>query len=310
MPHNKQFRHCCTKKCLHRSYLIMILAALLSHRAWRVQKQRKRQTQLKGQVAIITGASGGIGAELARELAAQGTHLVLAARRLENLESLKAELEQTYGIDVLALRCDVTQKPDVADLIEQSFKRFGHVDILVNNAGIADYGYIATDSIEAMREVMEVNYWGVIQCTQSILPHFKQQQAGYIVNIASTAAHISVPGMVNYAASKHAVRAFSDGLRLEVARYGIRVLTVCPTSTQTEIIHHARNQKAINIDPDNYPGMTAQRVAKETVQALCQGKREHLLGLGEQIAVALRYRCPALVDVGLKLGARYLFKEK
>lgn len=285
-------------------------ALWMGKRLYQKQLYAQNYAALKGQVVVITGASSGIGAAYARVFAQAGCRLVLAARRVERLESLAEELQQRYSVEVLTCPTDVCAPEAVAQLVQQSLLHFGQIDIFINNAGIANYCFFYQDSLEDMRRVMEVNYWGVVHCTQAVLPHMMERRRGRIVNVASTAAKIATPGIAHYSATKHAVKGLSDGLRVEMARYGIRIHTICPTSTQTEIVQQSANHSGVNFNPQKYPGMRPERVATETLQALCTNTPELIIGRGEKVAVQLKHFTPGLLELGLKGVARWVFKEK
>jgi short-subunit dehydrogenase len=258
---------------------------------------------------VITGASSGIGKALAYELAAAGCKLVLAARRLELLEALAAELESRFEIETLAIGCDVSEQEQAEKLIAQSLERLGKIDILINNAGVADYLFFHKDSPAKMRRVMEVNYWGVVYCTHAALPAMMAAKSGTVINISSVAGKLATPGIANYSASKHALNGLSQALRMELAAYGIHVLLVCPTSTKTEIVAKAHDHSAVRFNPENYFGMSAERVAKETLQALLDKRREHVLGAGERLGLQIFQLIPGLGEAILRRGASFVFQD-
>lgn len=276
-----------------------------------LKHQRKKTTkaQLPGQIVVITGASSGIGEAYAHTFAKVGCHLVLAARRVEKLEALAQTLREQYHISVLVSPTDVADPVQAKAMIAAAEAHFGKIDILINNAGIATFSYFHKDNFEQMRQVMEVNYWGALHCTHAALPGMMTRKSGRIVNIASTASKIAPPGIGNYAATKHALRGFSDGLRVEVAKYGIQVQVICPTSTKTDIVKSSGNQRAVNFNPDNFFGMSVKRVARETLNAIYSNTPELMIGNVEKIGVQLKYFSPKSIDVILKTFGRLAFKE-
>ncbi|HEY9841658.1 MAG TPA: SDR family oxidoreductase, partial [Candidatus Obscuribacterales bacterium] len=244
---------------------------------WRLKQRPARKQAMRGQNVIITGASSGIGKALAQELAKAGCNLVLAARRTELLQALAAELEKDYGIETLVVPTDVSEEVQARTLIDKALARFGQIDVLINNAGVATYSYFYKDDLAGMRRVMEVNYWGAVYCTRAVLPDMMGHRSGMIVNVSSVGGKMGQPGIGNYCATKHALNGLSESLRIELAKYGIHVLLVCPTSTRTDIVMSASNNSAFALDKQNYFGMSAERVARETLTSMLDRKREHVL---------------------------------
>ncbi len=173
-------------------------------------------------VTIITGASSGIGEALAYELAGQGAYLTLGARRLDQLEVVAAKCRELGG-QALVVACDVSKKADCENLVQQTVVTYGRVDTLVNNAGITMWSRFADlkDPL-LIEQIMKVNFLGAMYCTYYALPHLKQSR-GRIANISSMADKIITPGSTGYAASKHAMEAFFESLRSEVADDGVSI---------------------------------------------------------------------------------------
>ena len=191
--------------------------------------------QLAGQVVIITGASAGIGAAAARMLSEHGASIVLAARRLDRVEAIKHELELAGG-KALAVACDVTSAEDRHELVASTLREFGQIDALVNNAGYGQRGPIEIVPIEAIRENFETNLFSLIALTQLVIPVMRRQKSGRIINISSVAGRIARPLSSIYDSTKHALEAISDGLRGELAPFGIQVVVIEPGYILTEFI--------------------------------------------------------------------------
>lgn len=173
-------------------------------------------------VTIITGASSGIGEALAYELAGQGAWLALGARRLDQLETVAAKC-RSLGGKAIAVACDVSQQADCERLVQQTVAEYGRVDTLVNNAGITMWSRFADLKDPALiNQIMQVNFLGAVYCTYYALPHLKQSR-GRIANISSMADKIITPGSTGYVASKHAMEAFYESLRAEVADSGVSI---------------------------------------------------------------------------------------
>lgn len=189
--------------------------------------------QLKGAVAVVTGASAGIGEASAVALAQRGAKVVLAARRKERLDDLADRIERAGGT-ALAVRCDVTDPEQLASLPSVVKEAYGPCDILVNNAGIPGGGAFADLTYEQIERVVEVNVLGVMYGTRAFLPGMIKRGHGHIVNVASLAGRFAGPGAAVYTATKHAVVAFSESLSYEVERAGVLVTSVNPGLVSTE----------------------------------------------------------------------------
>lgn len=190
---------------------------------------------LSGRVAVITGASSGIGAATARALAAAGAKVVMGARRDDRLQVIRDEISARNGA-ALALRCDVTARDDCEALVQAGVDRWGRVDVLINNAGIMPLSFVKNLLVDEWERMIDVNIKGVLYCTAAALPHLLGQGTGHIVNISSIAGKRVIPSGSVYCATKFAVNAFSDALRLELsARKNIRVTCIQPGIVATEL---------------------------------------------------------------------------
>jgi NADP-dependent 3-hydroxy acid dehydrogenase YdfG len=189
--------------------------------------------QLKGAVAVVTGASSGIGEAVAVALAQRGARVVLAARRKERLDSLADRIAHAGGT-ALAIRCDVTDRVQLTALPSVVNEAFGPCDILVNNAGVPGGGPFATLTYEQIERIVDVNILGVMYGTRAFLPGMLKRGHGHIVNVASLAGRFATPGAAVYGASKHAVVAFSESLFYEVEEHGVLVTAVNPGFVVTE----------------------------------------------------------------------------
>jgi short-subunit dehydrogenase len=188
--------------------------------------------EFKDKVAVITGASSGIGKQLAFDLASLGCKVVLIARNKENLLKAKKEIGQ-IKTEVMAISCDVTDKKQVKEMAEQVLKKFGRIDLLINDAGYGNYRKIDDAAIEDFESMMATNYLGTVYCIKSFLPVMRRQGEGHIVNIASMVALIGFPGFSAYGASKWAVLGFSESLYNELYGSSINLTVVCPSGVDT-----------------------------------------------------------------------------
>jgi len=189
---------------------------------------------IKGKVVVITGASSGLGEATARLLSAEGASVVLGARRVERLKSLADELTAKGG-KALAVATDVTHCDQVKRLVDAAVQTFGRIDVMINNAGLMPLSPLERLKIEDWDRTIDVNIKGVLYGIAAALPHMMQQKAGHIINVSSVAGHKVRPGNAVYAATKHAVRALSEGLRQEVKPYNIRTTVISPGAVATEL---------------------------------------------------------------------------
>ena len=193
--------------------------------------------KLEGKVAIITGASSGIGEATAISLAAEGAKVVIAARRGERLEAVAKHITDNGG-KALSVIADITDEVQVKKLVQTANAEFGRVDILVNNAGISFPGRIENADPSNWRKMIDINVLALMYTTHTVLPIFKAQKSGHIVNISSVAGRIARAGMAAYNVTKWGVNAFSEALRQEVYQDNIRVTIIEPGLVETEIDQH------------------------------------------------------------------------
>jgi NADP-dependent 3-hydroxy acid dehydrogenase YdfG len=225
---------------------------------------------LAGKTAVVTGASSGIGEATTRLLAGEGCNVVLAARREDRLKSLAAEL----GVEALAAPTDVTDPAACAALVARTVERFGSLEILVNNAGLGLYGSIPEGDPDDWRRMFDVNVLGVLYSTRAAVRHMLARGTGDIVFVSSLAGR-RVPradGTV-YAATKHAVTAIAEGLRMDVHEKGIRVINVEPGLVRTEFPESSYPDAEEYYAEKEYTPLEAEDVAAAVVYALEQPPR-------------------------------------
>jgi NAD(P)-dependent dehydrogenase (short-subunit alcohol dehydrogenase family) len=260
---------------------------------------------------LLTGGSRGLGLALARAFAAQGARLALCARDAEELDAAHRDVE-ALGAEVMTLTCDVADHEAVGRMVEQVTARFGSIDVLVNDAGIIQVGPAEALSLEDLKAVMAVNFWGTVHATLAVLPHMRR--GGRIVNITSIGGAVAVPHLLGYTAAKFAAVGFSTGLAAEMARHGVAVTTVVPGLMRTGSFLHAqvkgqrRAEATLFSLASSLPVLTldAERAARRVVLA-CQ-RKEPFVTLGVpfkalRIAAAL---APGLTVRALSLVARAL----
>jgi len=190
---------------------------------------------IQDKVIVITGASSGIGYSTAKALAKKGGKIVAGARRLDRLEALQKEITNDGG-EITICETDVTKKTDCDNLVKQAIEKYGTVDVLVNNAGLMPLSFVRSLKIDEWDRMIDVNIKGVMYCTAAVVPTMVEKKSGHIVNISSVAGRIVFPAGSVYCATKHAVTAFSEGLRQELSvRKNIRITSIEPGVVQTEL---------------------------------------------------------------------------
>jgi NAD(P)-dependent dehydrogenase (short-subunit alcohol dehydrogenase family) len=263
---------------------------------------------LTDHVALVTGGSRGLGLLLARELGRQGCRLALCARDETELARARADLE-ARGMTVHVGRCDVADRADVERFTADVIRRFGGIDLLVNNAGIINVGPIETMGVADFEEAMRVNFWGMVYPTLAALPVMHAQGGGRIVNITSIGGKVSVPHLLPYNCAKFAATAFSQGLRAELGRAGITVVTVVPGLMRTGSYLNATFKGDTEAESTWFalgatlPGvsMDAERAARQIVRAAKRGDAEVILSVPAWILARVHGLFPGLTADALGL---------
>ncbi len=199
-------------------------------------------TGISGKVIVITGASSGLGECTARHLSALGAILVLGARRTERLQTLVTELEKQGG-KAIAVATDVTRKEQVEALLKTAVEKFGRVDVLLNNAGLMQQSRLDSLKTDEWDNMIDVNLKGTLYGIAAVLPYMQAQKSGHIINVSSVAGHKVTPAGSVYCATKHAVRAISEGLRSEVKEWNLRTTIISPGAVATELTDHITEKK-------------------------------------------------------------------
>lgn len=223
---------------------------------------------------LITGASAGIGFEFAKQMAERGHNVTLAARRIDRMTELAAELEDTHNVRAIAVACDVTDATQRRELIESIEARGDHVDILINNAGVGTDGAFLDDPLETQMQQLEVNVVALTALTHMVLPGMLERKAGAVMNVASTAGFQPMPRQAVYAATKAYVLSFSQGLSQEFKGTGVSFTALCPGPTRTEFF--GENQAALESDSPDWAWQSAEDCAREGIDAMFKQKRVHI----------------------------------
>lgn len=204
--------------------------------------------KLKNKIAVITGAGKGIGRATARLFLLEGAKVVLVSRRKQDLESFEIENE-LYNKEIIAISGDISKENVVSEVIEKTISKFGRIDILVNNAGFSIFDYLVDSKTEDFDAMFDTNVKAVYLLIRGFLPHMIKQNSGTIINIASTAGKQGFATGTIYCATKHAVMGMSRALMLEVRKYNIRVVAICPGSVDTDFFR-PESQTELAFDSD------------------------------------------------------------
>jgi short-subunit dehydrogenase len=233
----------------------------------------------KGKWALVTGASSGIGVALAKQLAAEGTNLVLTARRRDRLEELARNLQQSHGIRTEVFAADLARSEASQQIYEFTKQKGIEIDLLINNAGFGQYGELTAVETQRLLDMVQVNCMAVVYLTRLYLADMVARRRGDVLILASTASFQAVPYISTYAATKAFDLLFAEGLAEEMKPYGIRVCALCPGSTQSEF-HVVAGQESFAA---KHAQETAEKVARTGLQALAEGKSYVISGVGNYL---------------------------
>jgi uncharacterized protein len=246
-------------------------------------------TDFRGRTAIVTGASSGIGAQLARDLAARGMRVALLARRLDRLEALAAEL----GADrTLAVSCDVADRASIEAAMARVRAAWGRIDLLVNNAGYGHHGLFKDEPLDEFERMMRTNYLSVVWAIRAVLPDMRARGEGWIVNVSSVAGKLGQPDEAAYTASKFAVTGLTEALAIELAPLGIHVMAVYPALVRTEMF----TPEILARMPERATRtfLDAPVFTRAVLRALERGRHEVTVPWYVRIAYAIRTLFPGL----------------
>jgi len=228
----------------------------------------------------ITGASSGIGKELAIQFAQLGAQVILSARNVEKLQQLSNELA---GTQHKVIPLDLSQPEQVLEYVTKNINDIGKVDILINNGGVSQRSLFLENDFSVYRQLMEVNYFGLVALTKAVLPSMVKNGGGSVVSISSVAGKVGSQFRTGYSGSKYAVVGFMDCLRAEVANKNIHCLTICPGSIKTAIAHNSLNEHGVAQNKAEHSienGMDVTLAVKQMINAIATGQDEVVIGEG------------------------------
>ncbi len=257
----------------------------------------KAVNSLKGKIAIVTGASSGIGKACALKLAEEGAQLVLAARNTTALEVVALDCK-AFGVEVIIIRTDVRTESDCKTLIEESIARFGGIDILINNAGMSMRATFEDVDLKVLKTLMDVNFWGAVYCTKYALPYLLKSK-GTVVGISSIAGFKGLPARTGYSASKFALNGFLETLRIENMKKGLHVLICAPGFTASNIRNTAlsKDGKPQSESPlQESKLMSAEAVAAKVIEGIKKRKKIIVLTFIGKLTVLLNKFIPSFMD--------------
>ncbi|HSE83621.1 MAG TPA: SDR family NAD(P)-dependent oxidoreductase [Thermodesulfobacteriota bacterium] len=278
--------------------------------------QHLREVKLNGQAVLVTGGSKGLGLLLAREFAQEGCRIAICARDERELGQAQNDLSM-YGKEILAIKCDVSDRLQVDHLIEETMNHFGGIDVLVNNAGIIQVGPVETMTLEDFEKALDVMFWGVLYPTLAVLPQMLRRKSGRIVNITSIGGKVSVPHLIPYCCAKFAAVALSEGLRSELCKKGVKVTTIVPglmrTGSYFNALFKGKQEKEFTWfslgSSLPFISMDAERAARQIVSAVKRGESERILSVPANLLAEFHGIFPGITSDILGLINRIMLPE-
>lgn len=253
---------------------------------------------LQKQIVWITGASSGIGEALAYAYSEKGVKLILSARRVNELERVRENCPGSAE-DIKILPLDLTDTEAMNEKTEMAVNMFGKIDVLINNGGISQRAYAVDLTMETIRRIMEVNFFGTVALTKALLPHLIEKKSGHIVVISSVMGKIGTKYRSAYAASKHALHGWFDCLRQEVHEHNLNVTIVCPGYVRTNVTRNALTAEGekLNVMGDAHKkALSPKEFADKLLPKISKGKDEIYIGGFEIITIYLKRFFPGLLN--------------
>ncbi len=262
--------------------------------------------KIEDQVIVITGASSGIGLATAKEAAKRGASVVLAARSETALTAIVEEIGSSGG-EAIAVACDVADRSQVEKAAQEAVARFGRIDTWVNNAGLSIYGRLDVVSDEDHRRLFDTNFWGIVNGSLVALPHLRKQ-GGALINLGSEVSEAVVPLQGMYSATKHAVKGFTDALRVEIEQVDkapVSITLIQPTAVDTPFPQHAKNYME-NEPKLPSPMIEAQQVAEAILDAAVKPTHHTKVGMMAKVNTAVSNFAPGIAD---KMSAKQVDRQ-
>lgn len=247
--------------------------------------------KITNKVVLITGASSGIGAVMAKQFAAKGAIPILTARRTDKLGQISSGIQGRHAVYAM----DVTNTEEVNEVVNRIMGEFGRIDILINNAGYGIFESFVGAPFEHFEDMMNVNYLGIVRCTQAVLPHMLAVGSGHIVNIASMAGKIGSAKSTGYAATKHAVLGFTNSLRQELARSGVSITAINPGPIATPFFDKA-DPSGTYVKNIEWFMLKPEKVVKELMDAIEKNIPEKNLPFVAGVGIKLFHMFPRMFD--------------
>ncbi len=252
--------------------------------------------KLDHKTILITGASQGIGAATARAFAAYPVNLALLARSQPLLEALAAELNQRPGVQALPIVADVSRREEIQAAVAETLATFGQVDILVNNAGVGMSSPVGAIDYAKARTLFDINFWGALMMTEAVLPGMRERRDGLIINVSSIVGRRAMPGISVYCASKFALNAFSESIRIELKRDNVRVVSFYPGVTATNFGENLLTGSSSHQGKGRAKVTSAEDVGKAIVRAAIREPRDAYPTLFDRAFVWASTFAPWLMD--------------
>ncbi len=279
----------------------------------RALRRKMTEYKLGGKTVLITGGSRGLGLVLAREFAGEGARVVICARDEDELERARQDL-LSRGADVVAVKCDVTNRSEVLQMMSTIYERYGNLDVLVNNAGVIQVGPLETMTLDDFEEVMKIHFWAPLYTTLAVLPRMRERREGRIVNISSFGGEVGVPHLVPYCASKFALVGLSQAMAAELRKDRVYVTAVCPGLMRTGSPRNAdfkgqhRAEYTWFSVSDALPllSVSAEHAAREIVNATTRGQAKLVISVPAKLTIILNDLFPEMTTDLLALANRFL----
>jgi NAD(P)-dependent dehydrogenase (short-subunit alcohol dehydrogenase family) len=276
--------------------------------------RRKPEFSLQGKIVFITGGSRGLGLAMAEEFARRGAQIAICARDPEELERARQTIERHAGGSAMTFVCDVSDREQVETTVQKVQHHFGSIDVLVNNAGVIAVGPMENQTIEDFEEAMKVNFWSQVYSTLAALPGMRARGEGRIVNITSIGGKVSIPHLLPYSCSKFAAVAFSEGLRAELAKTDVKVVTVAPGLMRTGSHlnaefkgKHSQEFTWFSLSGTNpITSISVVRAAKQIVDSTIAGRAELIISWQAELLARFHGLAPGLTTEILGLVNRTL----